>query len=90
MAGLTQMLINRCPVDGISAHAAIDPSAQTGRWVGAFTVIGRDAVIGDNTWIGDRDASGVTLGSDCQVHAGVRLQRGSAFACDLHKRRYWW
>jgi UDP-3-O-[3-hydroxymyristoyl] glucosamine N-acyltransferase len=81
MAGLTQMLDRPLPADGISTHAAIDPSAQLGRNVriGAFAVIGPDAVICDNTWIGDHVsiAAGVTVGADCQIHAGVRLQRGT-------------
>lgn len=81
MAGLTQMLDQPLPADGISAHAAIDPSAKIGRdvRVGAFTVIGPDAVIGDNSWIGDHVsiATGVTIGPACQIYAGVRLQRGT-------------
>lgn len=80
MAGLTQMLDQPLPADGISAHAAIDSSARLGRdvRVGAFAVIGAGAVIGDGTWIGDHVSimAGVTIGADCQIHAGVRLQRG--------------
>ena len=81
MAGLTQMLDQPLAGDAISAHAAIDPSAQLGENVviGAFAVIGANAVIGDNTWIGDHVsiAAGVTIGCHCQIHAGVRLQRGT-------------
>jgi UDP-3-O-[3-hydroxymyristoyl] glucosamine N-acyltransferase len=81
MAGLTQMLDRPLPADGISPHAAIDPSVRLGRNVriGAFAVIGPDAAIGDSTWVGDHVsiAAGVTVGTDCQIHAGVRLQRGS-------------
>ncbi|MGJ8622474.1 MAG: UDP-3-O-(3-hydroxymyristoyl)glucosamine N-acyltransferase [Yoonia sp.] len=80
MAGLTQMLDQPLPDNGISPHAAISEEAKLGSnvRVGAFSVIGAGAVIGDDTWIGDHVsiAAGVTLGAACQIHAGVRLQRG--------------
>ena len=81
MARLTQMLDLPLAGEGISAQAAIDPSAKVGAnvRVGAFTVIGASAEIADNTWIADHVsiAEGVIVGPDCQVHAGVRLQRGT-------------
>lgn len=80
MAGLTRMLDAPLPRTGISAHAAIDPSAQIGAdvTIGAFAVIGADAVIGAGSWIADQVsiADGVKIGADCQIHAGVRLRRG--------------
>lgn len=79
MAGLTQMLDAPVPGLGISQAALVDPSATIGRDVniGAFSVVGAGAVIGDGTWIGDHVSisGGVIVGSDCQIHAGVRLQR---------------
>lgn len=79
MAGLTQMLDQPLPGDGISPQALIDPSARIGKNVviGPFTVIGPDVVIGDNCWIADHVSVGAggTIGADCQIHAGVRLQR---------------
>ncbi len=79
MAGLTRMLDQKLPGEGISKHALIDPAARIGTDVviGPFAVIGADAVIGDGCWIGDQVsiAAGVTIGRDCVIHPGVRLQR---------------
>ncbi|KJZ20980.1 UDP-3-O-(3-hydroxymyristoyl)glucosamine N-acyltransferase [Loktanella sp. S4079] len=81
MAGLTQMLDQPLAGNGISAHAVIAPGAKIGANVviGAFAVIGENAEIGDNTWIADHVsiAEGVHVGARCQLHAGVRLQRGA-------------
>lgn len=81
MAQLTQLLDRPPQGTGIAAQAAIAGDAQMGAGVsvGAFTVIGAGARVGDNTWIADQVSigPGVQIGRDCVIHAGVRLQRGT-------------
>jgi UDP-3-O-[3-hydroxymyristoyl] glucosamine N-acyltransferase len=68
------------PAPGISALAAIDPTAELGPDVsiGPFVTIGAGARIGARTVLEPQVTigSGVTLGDDCHLHAQVVVREG--------------
>jgi UDP-3-O-[3-hydroxymyristoyl] glucosamine N-acyltransferase len=68
------------PAPGISARAAIDPTAEIGADVsiGAFVVIGARAVVGARTVLYPHVVIGddVVVGEDCTMHAHVSIRQG--------------
>lgn len=76
--------------NGIESPSHIHDTAQLGDniYVGAFTSIGRKAIIGDNSkifpqvYIGDN----VSIGTNCIIYAGVRIYDDSVIGnnCILH------
>jgi UDP-3-O-[3-hydroxymyristoyl] glucosamine N-acyltransferase len=82
LAGLTAMFARQPAVaPGISAMAAIDPSAEIGAGVaiGPFCAVGPGAVVGDGTVL----AASVTVGARARVGAGCLLHPGARVGDDV-------
>jgi UDP-3-O-[3-hydroxymyristoyl] glucosamine N-acyltransferase len=75
------LMPERRPAPGISAHAAIDPTATIGPDVhaGPFVVVGADAQIGARTVLHPQVVVGAdcVIGADCEFHARVSIRAGT-------------